>query len=226
MTVLFQAGPVAGWRSWIAVAAGCALAALAGPAAARAQDYPDIEPLRQAAVTYDLDTTATGAMRIEAFADPGRQVLRLQLASGTDYLLIDRAAERVMLVSPDKGLVFVVPSNGMLHRRLGPDSGLRFTRDGDRTVAGLGCTVWTVRGPEGGGRACVTADGIILEGEGRGDKPDRQGQIPGGRIVAVSVSYAPLPASLFAAPADLQEVDLPPSLFRAMIPGLAGIPNP
>jgi hypothetical protein len=226
MTVPFQAFVPAGWWFRIAAPVVCALAIMAVPMAARAQDYPSIEPSRDAAVTYDVDSTATGAMRIEAFADPALQTLRLQLAGGTDFLLLDRATERVMLVSPDKGLVFVVPANGMLHRRLGPDSGLRFARAGHRIIAGVACAVWTVRGPDGSGQACVTQDGIILAGEGQGDRPAKQGQIQAGRLKAVTVSYAPLPASLFEAPSGLQEVDLPPSLFRAMIPGLAGISAP
>jgi hypothetical protein len=207
------------------VMAGLALA-LVTPVAAWAQVYPTIVPERPVAVTYDLSSTATGPLRIEAFADPARQVARLQLGQGADYLLLDRAAERVMLVSPDKGLIFVVSSAGMLHRRLGPDSGLRFSRTGRRRIAGEGCTVWSVVGPSGSGTACITRDGVVLEGMGQGDRPDDHGQIPSGHLLATAVSYAPLPAALFVPPPGLQEVDLPPSLFRAMIPGLAGIPNP
>jgi hypothetical protein len=226
MTVVCDAVLAARSRAALLGALALALAATGRPGAARAQDYPSIEPLRDVSVTYDLQSTATGPMTIEAFASPEAQVLRLQLPSGSDYLLLDRATERVMLVSPDKGLVFAVPSNGMLHRRLGPDSGLRFARAGHRTVAGLGCAVWIVRGPGGHGDACVTHDGVVLAGEGEGDKPDDQGQIPYGRLAATSVTYGTLPASLFEAPSGLQEVDLPPSLFRAMIPGLAGIQTP
>ena len=211
-------------------AIGLVVVGLAGlamaPIAASAQDYPSIEPDRPVAVVYDLSTTSTGPMRIEAFADPDLQVARLQLGSGTDFLLLDRANERVMLVSPDKGLVFAVSAGGMLHRRLGPDSGLSFQRAGHRMIAGEGCTVWTVQGPSGQGEACVTHDGVVLEGSGQGDRPDSSGRLPSGHLVAVAVSYAPLPPSLFAPPPGLQEVDLPPSLFRAMVPGLAGFPNP
>ena len=209
--------------------AGLALAVLAllgVSSGARAQDFPTIEPQRPVAITYDLSSTATGPMQIQAFADPAQQVARLQLGQGSDYLLLNRATEQVMLVSPGKGLIFVVSSAGMLHRRLGPDSGLRFTRAGHRMIAGEGCTVWNVVGPSGSGDACVTRDGVVLEGAGQGDRPDDHGQIPSGHLQATAVSYAPLPPSLFRPPAGLQEVDLPPSLFRALIPGLAGVANP
>jgi hypothetical protein len=212
-------------RWWWCDLAGFGLT-LVVPMIAWAQAYPTIEPQRPVAITYDVSSTATGPLRIEAFVDPAEQVARLQWGRGSDYLLLDRAAERVMLVSPDKGLIFVVSSAGMLHRRLGPDSGLRFARIGHRMIAGEGCTVWRVVGPSGSGDACITHDGVILEGAGQGDRPDDHGQIPSGHLLATAVSYAPLPASLFVPPPGLQEVDLPPSLFRTMIPGLVGVPNP
>lgn len=192
---------------------------------ARAQNFPSLEPTRDAAVTYKVDSTSTGPMQIQAFASPALQMLRLQLGTGSDYLLLDRGQEKVMLVSPGKGMIFAVPSNGLLHRQLGPDSGLDFTRAGQRTVAGQGCTLWAVKGPGGHGEACVTHDGLVLQGNGQGNRPDDHGQIPSGRLVATNVSYAPLSPSLFTPPPGLQEIDLPPSLFAAMIPGLAGIPT-
>ena len=210
----------------LAAATLAVVALTAVPVTARAQAFPTIEPQRPVAVTYDLQSTASGPMRIEAFADPAQQVARLQLGQGSDYVLLDRATERVMLVSPAKGLVFVVSSAGMLHRRLGPDSGLRFTRDGHRMISGEDCTVWSVAGPQGSGDACITHDGVVLDAAGQGDRPDDHGQIPSGHLRAMAVSYAPLPPSLFVPPPGLQEVDLPPSLFRALIPGLAGIPSP
>ena len=164
-------------------------------------------------------------MQVEAFIDPAQQVARLQLNQGSDYVLLDRAHERVMLVSPDKGMIFAMPTSGMLHRQLGSDSGLRFARAGHRMIAGEGCTVWSVAGPSGSGDACITHDGVILEAAGHADQPDGHGQIPSGHLLATTVSYAPLPPSLFSPPPGLQEVDLPPSLFRSMIPGLAGVPG-
>jgi len=199
---------------------------MVAPVVAQAQPFPTIEPQRPVAITYDLSSTATGRLRIEAFADPAEQVARLQLGKGSQYLLLDRARERVMLVSPDRGLIFVLSPVEMLRQRLGPSSGLRFVRAGHRMVAGEGCTVWSVVGPSGNGEACITHDGVVLEGDGQGDRPDHQGQIPGGQLLATAVTYGPLPPSLFVPPRGLQEIDLPPSLFRAMIPGLAGTPDP
>jgi hypothetical protein len=200
------------------------VAALALSAAAWAQGFPSIQPQRPAAITYHLDSTQTGPMEIQAFVSPELQMMRLQEGQGGDYLLLDRGHERVMLVSPSKHLVFVVPSDGFLHRDLGPGSNLRFHPRGPREVAGHGCMDWSVEGPSGQGEVCITREGILLAGEGRGDRPDDQGHIPSGRLTAVAVNYAPIPQDAFAIPADLQEVELPPALLTSMIPGLSGLP--
>lgn len=194
------------------------------PGVALAQDYPSIQPKRDAAITYALDSTQTGPMRIQAFISPENQMMRLQEGDGGDYLLLDRGAERVLLVSPGKHLIFAVSSGGFLHRDVGPGANLEFRPRGQREIAGHGCTAWSVVGPGGHGEACVTRDGIVLAGQGQGNRPDEHGQVPAGRLTAVAVSYAPVPPALFAIPPGLQEVDLPPSLFASMIPGLAGVP--
>jgi len=193
---------------------------------ASAEGYPRIWPEREVAVTYDLQSTATGPMQLHVMASPMMQVMRIEFGGDGDYLLLDRGREKVRLVSPHKGLVFVVSSDGFLHRDLGPDSGLRFRQDGHREIAGRPCTLWTVAGPDGAGEACVTRAGVVLEGAGHGDRPNDQGQVPSGHLIATRVSDAPLSPALFVAPTGLQEVDLPLALFRAMVPGLSGLPAP
>jgi hypothetical protein len=201
-----------------------ALAALSLPA--RAQDYPSIVPMRDAKVVYSVNSTSTGPMRIEVFAQPATQTLRVQLDGQQDYLLVDRGQEQAMLVAPDKGMVFVVPTNGMLHRQLDRSSGLRFQRAGSRMIAGSECTVWRLEGPSGRGDACVTQDGIVLAGEGHGDRANDQGQVPAGKLIAVSVDYDPQPPEFFEAPDGLPQVNLPPAMLAAMVPGLAGLLPP
>lgn len=203
---------------------GALLAAIAVPA--MAADYPTVQPQRDVTVSYDLDSTATGPMHLRLMASPEREVMRIEMGGNGDYILLDRGQERVRLVSPGKGMVFAVSSDGFLHRDLGPGSGLRFEREGHRRIAGHGCTLWRVLGPGGAGDACVTEDGVVLEGQGHGSKPDDQGQVPAGHLVATAVSYAPLPPAFFDVPSGLQEVALPQTLFRAMIPGLSGLPAP
>lgn len=205
-------------------ACGLAAALAALPGIAEAQKFPSIQPRHDAAVTYDLTSSETGPVHLRAFVSPELQMMRLQEGDGGDYLLLDRGHERVMLVSPDKHLVFAVSSSGFLHRDLGPGSNLQFRPRGHRMVAGHRCMEWSVLGPDGHGNACITRDGLLLAGEGQGNAPDSSGQIPSGRLTAVSVSYDTVPPDVFAIPPGLQEVDLPPKLFAALIPGLSGVP--
>jgi hypothetical protein len=203
---------------------GALLAGIAVPA--MAADYPSVQPKRDVTVSYDLDSTATGPMHLRLMVSPEMQVMRIEMGGNGDYILLDRGQERVRMVSPSKGMIFAVSSDGFLHRDLGSGSGLRFERQGHRRIAGHGCTVWKVLGPGGAGDACVTEDGVVLEGQGHGFRPDAQGQVPAGHLVATAVSDAPLPPAFFEVPSGLQEVDLPQTLFRAMIPGLSGLPAP
>lgn len=197
-----------------------------GGASAAAQGYPRIWPERAVTVSYDFQSTATGPMPLRLTADPMQQVLRLDFGSAGDYLLLDRGQEQVRLVSPQKGMVFAVASQGFLHRDLGPGSNLTFQPEGRRMIAGWPCTEWKVTGPEGVGDACVTRDGVVLEGQGHGTKPDAQGQVQSGRLIATQISDAAVSPALFAPPPGLQEITLPLALFRAMVPGLSGLPAP
>jgi hypothetical protein len=76
---------------------------------------------------------------------------------------------------------------------------MRINRVGKDTVAGVVCTVWDVRGPRGGGTACITADGLLLRVQG-----SQPGEAPA--MEAVSVAYGPQPADLFTLPAGLHQV--------------------
>jgi len=75
-------------------------------------------------------------------------------------------------------------------------------RVGADTVAGERCAEWEVAADEEGGaptRACVTRDGIVLRVAEVGGQPS---------ILAKSITRGPQPASLFAAPAGYEEVNL------------------
>ncbi|GAB0114111.1 hypothetical protein [Acidisoma sp. C75] len=205
-------------------------AAFAGmllPAAAEAAAAPSILPLRPVSVGYDLTSSQTGELALTMRADPADQLMRIDQAGNSDYLLLDFAHDTVRLVSPGKGMIFAVAPAGLAAITLAPDH-LRLQRAGERVLLGLPCRVWTGAGEGGKGEACITRDGVILQGDAGGTPP---GTPPGGaadhgRLVATSVSFAPIPTDLFAVPAGLQQVDLPPALFRAMVPGLAGLGAP
>ncbi|WP_158805168.1 MULTISPECIES: hypothetical protein [unclassified Acidisoma] len=203
-----------------------AAGALCVATGAAAQEYPSILPMRDATIVYDVQSTGSGALRVEADISAANQKLRLSEVGRPDYLLIDRGAEQVILVSPDKGMSFAVATGGFLHRQLDPGSNLHFSRAGTRSVAGIACTVWRIEGPHGAGDSCITNDGIILSAEGKGDKPDSSGRIPSGRVTALSVNYVDQPPDLFDPPDGMPTVNLPPSLFQSMVSGITGLSGP
>ncbi len=69
-------------------------------------------------------------------------------------------------------------------------------------MAGQTCEVWRLTGPHGTGKACITSDGLVLRAVGSMDEAGT------GRLEAVSVTYGPQPASLFAPPPDFRRMDL------------------
>jgi hypothetical protein len=213
-------------RRFLLVAVCGAVCGLGASSFASAQDYPLLLPQRDAAVIYDLDSSGTGPMRIEAHVSARDQKLRLQEVGKPDFLLVDRGAEQVMVVAASKGLIFAVPTQGFLHRHLDPGTNLRFSRGALRSVLGIACTVWRVQGPKGYGDGCVTPDGIILAASGQGDGPDSQGRTPSGHLTAESVSFALQPPDLFQPPDGLQQINLPPSLLQSMLPSLIGVAPP
>ena len=81
--------------------------------------------------------------------------------------------------------------------------GAAFSRGGESRVAGLACTIWHATSPSGFANACITPDGVILEGSATSN---RKGAL--GTIRAQFVHYGPLPADLFDVPPDFSESPL------------------
>jgi hypothetical protein len=181
------------------------LAPLAAPGAALAQDRPRLEPARDVAVTYRLvGTGAQGqvAMSWRASArqarldNPDGSFLIADLAAGIGFMAHDRARELMVLPAPpgDAGVPGLIPPGG------------RFTRDGTDKVAGQDCQTWRVEMSDGGrGRACITADGVVLRSlGGAGPGQPEQG------LEATAVSYGAQDAARFARPAGYREISPPP----------------
>jgi hypothetical protein len=208
------------------------LLALASWHQARAQAYPPILPQREVSVSYAFDSSQTGPMRIAMWADPAERLMRIDLGQGGDYLLLDFQQDRVRLVAPHKGFIFAVAPAGLANLTLGPASHLDVQRAGERQVAGVDCRIWHASGRDGSGEACITHDGVILQGRAGGTLPASagsaaaSGQSDSAHLKAIAVSYAAIPRDVFAVPPGMQEVDLPPALFRAMVPGLSGLSAP
>ena len=196
------------------------LAALLLATPALAQDRPRLEPTRDVGVTYRLvgapepapgQAQPPGPMQVTlAWNAAGRQArmtnpdgsyLLADLTAGRGYIISDQHREYIVLPPP--------PPNGGVPGLLPP--GATFTRQGQEQVAGQECTVWRVAFQGSNGRACITADGIVLRSVGSMG----QGQSEAG-LEAESVVYAPQPTSLFALPSG----------YRAMQPPTGGPGGP
>lgn len=182
-----------------------AVALLAGtaPGLAAASEHPPLAATREATVLYRAqgprDQAATS---VRVHVSGGK--LRVEPASLPGYVIVDRGADRVLLVMRQPLIYFETPARSDLVRDLLPNERMRFTRKGSEHIAGLSCTVWDVQAPEGRtGSVCVTPDGIVLRGQGHDP------QYGSGNVEAVSVTYAPQPASLFQLPAGYLRMEIP-----------------
>lgn len=180
----------------------CFLLLLALPLAARA-DQPRYVPSRDVAITY----TSAGS---EA-AMPARIVLRyfavadrIRLDGNTGpYVLLDRNVERVEVVLPDAKLAMEVPPGAGLAQGFLLGAGLNFRRTGASSVLGRACATYEVTLESRHATACITADGLILRGEGS----DPSGRVA--KVEAVSVSFAPQAPGLFSPPDTYRYVQMP-----------------
>jgi hypothetical protein len=180
-----------------------ALALAAAPALA--QDRPRLEPARDVAVTYRLvGQGAQGEVRMAWRAsarqarldNPDGSFLVADLGAGSGFIANEQTRELIALGAPprDAGIPGLIPPGG------------RFAREGADRVAGQDCTNWRVELSDGSrGRACITAEGLVLRSLGGATGEPEQG------MEATSVSFtAPDPAR-FLRPAGYREVaPLPP----------------
>ncbi|MEO8713593.1 MAG: hypothetical protein ABI369_01125 [Acetobacteraceae bacterium] len=183
---------------------GAVALALAGSTASAA-DQPLLHPTRDVAVVYHVEGAQAGGAAqshaIRMYWGAGGNELRVEFDAQPIVALVDFKRQRMAMLMGSKQLMvetkldphlvpgFVLPANAAV------------TRGGTDTVAGLGCTIWNLSGKEGTGSACITGDGVVLRAQGSA----KEGS---GRLEAVSVAYAPQPASLFAPPAGFARMDL------------------
>lgn len=183
------------WVAFLAIAA-CA-------DTARASDTPRYLPNGDAAITYrstGSDPTVPPNLTIRYFA--AGQRLRIE-GGPLGYLLVDRAMERVELVMPQPRLVVEMPQGGGITDDFILGNQLRFNRTGTDTVLGRACTLYDVTAERARGRVCLTADGLLLRGEGQG----RDGRTAS--IEAISVALATQPAGLFSPPDGYRMMAIP-----------------
>jgi len=181
-------------------------ASLASALPAAAQDRPPSAPTRDVAISYRTFGPVRGAQKqqdIRVAMTAGGALMRVEGmggATGVGYVIVDRNAQRMTMVMPQDRRFLDMPANEVFAGGFLLDDRMTFARRGSATVAGLKCTTWDVTSAEGEGTVCVTADGVMLRGQGAGGR---------GGIEATSVKFGPQPAALFHPPAGFSKLEMP-----------------
>ena len=167
-------------------------------AGARAQDRPQTTPTRDVDITYRVTragqtlqerTRWLAAEEKERVEPPGAE---------ESYVLIDRRAHLMEVVNTQSRTVLDMPTPTADPLSPGPQA--RFTRIGEDTVAGLGCTEWqSAVGTLPRTSLCLTADGVLLR--------LRSGTST--LAEAIAVQYAPADDAAFRIPADYHHESAP-----------------
>lgn len=185
------------WRSAAALAALAAWTASAEPALAAAR--PRLVPVRDVAVDYALRPESGPEMDVRVLIQAGGQRLRITSDTLPATLLVDRQTETASFLVP----MLRAYSDLNIARYDLQGTVLRdadFTRAGRGNVAGLACTVWRARSQTGSAEACITDDGVILEGEANSDRRGKLGAVRARRVV-----FAPASPQDFAIPPGFQQ---------------------
>ena len=180
------------------------LMAAGAPPAPPAAERPPLAPQRDASVLYRMSATGAPTFELRITTVAGGTPMRLDLPD-LNYMLADRTAQRMAMVSPEQQTVLEIPWQSGLQDQFTLNDRMRFTKKGTETIASLRCTSWEVAaGPQQRGQVCITDDGVMLRTLGQ----DAQGR----RTVmeAVSVSFAKAPSTDFVVPEGFEHV-LPPS---------------
>lgn len=171
--------------------AAALLAAALGLGAAR-PPVPLLVPRADATVTYLVTPPDRGGLEVRADIAAGGGRLRLTAAALPAPILLDRASGSGAVLVPFLS-AYAPFSLRRFDPRLETRPDARFQRIGAGRQAGLLCTNWRVAAGGEHFSGCVTADGLILRGEGRG-----------WRLEAVRVTRGALPAEIFQVPAGFR----------------------
>lgn len=160
---------------------------------------PRMQPSRDVVVVYRVEGEAANLVpgglpgTVKLSWDAAGRRLRAEAEGRNQVALLDLRQHAGQVIDTTLRVVLPLRLRAQDLQALSLE-GARLVLRGQDTVAGLACTVYRVETGRAPGSACLTADGVMLRGEG-----EVQGRP--GRLTAVSVSYGPLPPGLFVAPA-------------------------
>ncbi len=177
------------------------------PMASRA--VPVFLPTRDVAVTYRLIAPGHAPQDVQLSYNAAGELARID-APGGYYVLGDLPAGQAELVIPGMHAVVQAPDFSAMTGEIRNADGASFTLLGPGHYAGLGCENYLVLDRNVTGTACLTATGVVLHFSGH----DAHGKAEG---TALSVTYAPQPPDLFAAPQGFTPLNLPPGAVAALL---------
>lgn len=203
---------------FLPIALACSLVApFVVPLSALAQDRPAITPTRDVSVAYRATGPGNGAeMRISWLAANG--LMRVDMPGGQGFMVADmRGNTPGFMVMEAQRMIMDVPVSQLPATSMQPSASARFTREGTARIANTDCTIWRMEDQGRSGRACLTADGVMLRAEGDG----RQGQIE-----ATSVAYGPQDPARFQRPSGYQAFQMPSGTSGGGMPRGTALPPP
>jgi hypothetical protein len=174
-----------------------------------AEAAPVFLPTRDVAVTYELIAPGRPTENYQLSYDASGQLARVDAPAGY-YVLGNLPAGQAELVIPGLHAVVQAPDFSALTSQIYNADGASFTPLGPGHYAGLDCEKYLVLDKNGTGTACLTPSGVVLHFAGHNDRGSAE-------ITALSVSYAPLPADLFAPPQGFTPLNLPPGAIAALL---------
>jgi hypothetical protein len=192
------------------------LTAAAIPAAA--QERPQLFPTRDVSVTYRFLGPQAGAGAPEGMTMSwlaASQLMRMDLP-GTMWSVADHRNGRAFAVMEQMRMIMDIPL-GQAMQQHGPSPNATYRREGTETVAGLQCTNWSYQDRGNTGRACITAEGVMLRGQGTAN-----GQTGG--MEATRVTFGAQDPARFQRPQGYQAMQMPQGMPPGMVPGAGGRP--
>lgn len=180
-----------------------AIAMLAMVQPAIAQDRPAVTPTRDVAVTYRAASAGDGGEIRMAWL-PARGLMRVDMPGGQGWMLMDARTGTGFMVMDAQRMIMDLPM-GAAAPGMMPSASARYTREGASRIANLDCVNWRIEDRGQAGRACLTADGVMLRAEGAASGTGGAQ----GRLEATAVTYGPQDPARFQRPAGYQALQMP-----------------
>jgi hypothetical protein len=185
-------------RFTVSVAAAI-LTATAACAAQMSPVRPLLVPDRDVTVDYRVSPEGRAPIDVVVAISAGGRRLHITSEDLPTTILVDRDTETAEILLPllrayaELRIGRYDPERTILH-------GAGFTRGPERAFLGRRCTEWRAVSQDGHASACITPDGVILQGAA---SSNRRGDL--GAVQARRVTAGTLPAELFQVPPDFQK---------------------